>query len=199
LLHAVGSCSIAASQAGNSNFAAATPVSVTFGVAYELFGNGGFEIAGATTPANAWLSAAAGYSRSTDARTGAFSARLSSPAFNAAVLLQNSVEQGGRAALVVSSSPTLTFWAKGTAGGTGNVLFALRYLDGVGNIRANSLNQFFQGSINPNTWTLITYNLGVVPAGAVAAFIEFSQAIGPIDGSNPAGVVLIDDLSLKVQ
>ncbi len=199
LLHAVGSCSITASQAGNGSFAAATPVSVTFGVAYELFGNGGFEIAGATTPANAWLSAAAGYSLSSDARSGAFSARLSSPAFNAAVMLQNSVEQGGRAALVVGSSPTLTFWAKGTAGGTGNVLFALRYLDGVGNIRANSLNQFFQGSINPNTWTLITYNLGVVPAGAVAAFIEFSQAIGPIDGSNPAGVVLIDDLSLKVQ
>jgi hypothetical protein len=117
-------------------------------------------------------------------------------------MLQNSVDDGGRPPLVEGQTLTLRFWAKGFAGTTGNVLFALRYLDGVGNILANSQLQFFQDAINPNTWTEIVYQLGPVPAGAVAAFIEFSQAIGPIDPDAdpiPAlpGVVLIDDLSLR--
>jgi hypothetical protein len=197
-----GTCSITASQAGSTIYAPAPSVIQSFTVApapVELFGNGGFEVAGATTPADMWLRAAGGYTRSTDSHSGGFSAQLSSPQFNAAVMLQNSVEQGGRPALTVGTTPVLTFWAKGTAGGTGNVLFALRYLDGVGNIKANSENQFFHTQINPNTWTQITYTLpGGVPAGAVAAFIEFSQGIGPIDAGNPAGLVLIDDLSLTV-
>jgi PEP-CTERM motif len=163
------------------------------------FANGGFETAGVTTPGAAWLVGAAGYTRSTDAHTGSFSAQLASPAFNAAVMLQNSKEQGGLPNLTVGDVPTLTFWAKGFAGGTGNVLFALRYLDDIGNIKANSGNQFFQGSINPNTWSQITFTLaGGVPAGATAAFIEFSQGIGPIDAGNPAGKVLIDDIYLGV-
>lgn len=162
------------------------------------FANGGFETVGVTTPALSWLAAAAGYTLSTDARTGSFSAQLMSPAFNAAVMLQNSVEQGGLPSLIAGDTPTFSFWAKGTAGGTGNVLFALRYLDGVGNIKADSMNQFFQGSINADTWTQITYNLGAVPVGAVAAFVEFSQGIGPIDAFFPAGKVLIDDLHLSV-
>lgn len=163
------------------------------------FANGGFEIVGATTPAASWLQAASGYSLSTDARTGTYSAQLMSPAFNAAVMLQNSIEQGSLPPLTVGDTPTLSFWAKGSAGGTGNVLFALRYLDGVGNIKANSGNVFFQGSINERTWTEITYTLaGGVPVGATAAFIEFSQGIGPIEANLPAGKVLIDDLYLGV-
>ena len=164
------------------------------------FANGGFEIVGASTPADSWLAAANGYSLSTDARTGQYSAQLASAAFNAAVMLQNSVKDGGMPALVVGDTPELSFWAKGFAGSTGNVLFALRYLDGDGNIKANSLNQFFQGAINPNSWTKITYNLGAVPVGATAAFLEFSQAIGPIGGPDNflPGKVLIDDLVLGV-
>ena len=162
------------------------------------FANGGFEDAGVTTPAASWLAAAAGYSRSTDAHSGSFSAQLMSPNFNAAVMLQNSKEQGGLPDLMVGDMPTLSFWAKGTAGTTGNVLFALRYLDNVGNILANSTNQFFQNSINESTWTEITYNLGAVPVGATAAFIEFSQGIGPIGGDLKPGKVLIDDLYLGV-
>ena len=193
-----GSCILSADQAGNGVYATAATVSHSFTSAVEYFANGGFETIGVTTPALGWLNAAAGYSRSSDARSGGFAAQLSSPAFNAAVMLQNSVEQGLRPALTVGQSPTLSFWAKGQAGGTGNVLFALRYLDSVGNIKANSGNRFFHTLINPNSWTRITYTLGPVPAGAVAAFIEFSQAIGPIDAGNPAGVVLIDDLSLRL-
>ena len=162
------------------------------------FANGGFETAGVTTAALSWLAAAGGYTRSTDAHSGSFSAQLMSPAFNAAVMLQNSIEQGGLPPLTAGDTPTFSFWAKGNAGGTGNVLFALRYLDSIGNILANSNNQFFQGSINTTSWSQITYNLGAVPVGAVAAFVEFSQGIGPIDAGNPAGKVLIDDLYLGV-
>jgi hypothetical protein len=119
-------------------------------------------------------------------------------------MLQNSIEQGGLPPLVEGDTPTLTFFAKGFAGTTGNVLFALRYLDGVGNILANSGNQFFQGLINETTWTEITYNLGAVPVGATAAFIEFSQALGPTEAVDPTcigclpGLVLIDDVNLSV-
>jgi len=162
------------------------------------FANGGFEIPDGTG-AQSWLAAAAGYTLSTDARTGEFAAQLASPAFNAAVMLQNSIEQGGLPPLTVGDTPELSFWAKGFAGTTGNVLFALRYLDGTGNILASSGNVFFQGSINESDWTEITYNLGAVPAGATAAFIEFSQAMGPIDPpSLLPGKVLIDDLYLGV-
>ena len=180
---------------------AAAAVLALAGNAHALtngFANGGFESVGTTTPAASWLQAASGYTRSTDARTGSFSAQLSSAAFNAAVMLQNSVEQGGLPALLPIGSPTLTFWSKGFAGSTGNVLFALRYLDGVGNILAGSGNQFFQNSINPNTWTQITYNGPAVPVGAVAAFIEFSQGIGPIGGADLPGTVRIDDIFLGV-
>lgn len=162
------------------------------------FANGGFETVGSTTPAESWLQAASGYSLSTDAHTGMYAAQLASAAFNAAVMLQNSVEQGGLPDLVSGQSPVLTFWAKGYAGGTGNVLFALRYLDSIGNIMAGSGNQFFQGSINTNDWTQITYNGPAVPVGATAAFIEFSQGIGPIEPGLPAGLVLIDDINLSV-
>ena len=160
--------------------------------------NGGFETAGASTPAASWLQAASGYSRSADAHSGSFSAQLASPAFNAAVMLQNSIDQGGLPPLTVGDNPTLTFWAKGNAGGTGNALFALRYLDGIGNIKANSGNVFFHTAINASTWTQITYSLGAVPANATAAFIEFSQGIGPIEAGLPAGRVLVDDLYLGV-
>jgi PEP-CTERM motif len=164
------------------------------------FANGGFEAGpGATTPALSWLAAASGYTLSTDAHSGSYAAQLMSPQTNAAIMLQNSIEQGGLPALTVGDTPVLSFWAKGTAGTTGNVLFALRYLDGVGNILYSSMNQFFQTAINTSAYTQITFNGGAVPVGATAAFIEFSQAIGPINGTDLlAGKVLIDDINLQV-
>lgn len=162
------------------------------------FANGGFETAGTTTPAASWLAAAAGYTLSTDAHSGSYSAQLASPALNAAIFLQNSVKDGGLAALTAGDTPTFSFWAKGDAGTTGNVLFALRYLDGTGNKLADSMNQFFQSNINTSSWTQISYNLGAVPVGATAAFVEFSQGIGPIGNGLTAGKVLIDDINLSV-
>ena len=54
-----------------------------------------------------------------------------------------------------------------------------------------------------SAYSQITFNAGVVPTGATAAFIEFSQAIGPIGtgaaGENLfAGKVLIDDINLQI-
>jgi hypothetical protein len=201
-----GTCTLQADQAGNSTYAAAAPVTQSVAVVVELFANGGFESAGSPTPANAWLTGGTtAYTRSSDAHSGGFALSLNADAFGSAVAVQNSIEQGSRPALVTGSVPVLTFWAKGYAGDTGNVLFALRYLDGTGNIKANSGNQFFQTKINPTTWTKITYTLpGGVPAGATAAFIEISQAIGPV-GLDPTsgttfagGIVLVDDISLQV-
>ena len=157
--------------------------------------NGGFETAGSTMPAEGWVPAAAGYSRSSDAFEGLFAIQLSSPTTTAAVFLQNSVEQGGQP-LVVGSNPIFTFQAKGFAGTTGNVLYALRYLDQDGTILSDSGLQFFENSINPDTYTGFSFDLGVVPAGANTAFVEFSQAIGPIDDNNLAGLVLVDNISL---
>ncbi|CAN5161890.1 hypothetical protein BH11PSE9_BH11PSE9_16560 [soil metagenome] len=162
------------------------------------FANGGFEMAGTTTPADAWLKAASGYTLSSDAHSGSFSAQLASPALNAAVMLQNSKDQGGLMDLTAGDNPTLSFWAKGNAGGTGNLVFALRFLDNNGNIKFNSGDQHFEGAINSSGWTQITYTPSVVPVGATAAFIEFSQGIGPIDTNLPAGRVLIDDVYLGV-
>ena len=62
---------------------------------------------------------------------------------------------------------------------------------------------FFQGLINPTTWTTISYDLGLVPVGATAAFLEIVQAIGPI-GTGPggenwlAGEIFVDDVYLGV-
>jgi hypothetical protein len=158
------------------------------------FANGGFEVVGTSTPAASWLAAASGYSLSTDARSGSFSAQLSSPLLNAAIMEQNSAKDGGLPALTVGDTPTFSFWAKGSAGSRGNVNFQLRYLDGIGNILAQSGPVFFQGDINTSGWTQISYDLGPVPLGASAAFVLFAQAPG--DGT--MGTVRIDDLVLGV-
>lgn len=188
------------------SFVAAAALALCAGAAQAAngFANGGFETTGpAATPAAQWLKGAAGYTLSTDAHTGSYAAQLASPQFNAAVILQNSVEQGGLPALIAGDTPILSFWAKGTAGATGNVTFALRYLDNIGNIMYDSLSRNFAGSINTSTYSQITFAGGVVPVGASAAFLEFSQAIGPV-GTGPAGEnwfagkVLLDDVSLQV-
>ena len=91
-----------------------------------------------------------------------------------------------------SSDPTLIFESRFESG---NLLVAIK-------ISENEYDLVLQNDINTSTWTEITYSLGVVPPGAAAAFIEFSQSIGPI-GVGPAGedwfegLVLIDDLSLR--
>jgi len=167
------------------------------------FANGGFETAGTAIPAEAWIPANDGYTRSTDARSGAFSAQLMSAPVKAAILLQNSVEDGGLPPLTAGDNPLFSFWAKGFAGTTGNANFALRYLDDIGNILSDSGPRYFDSLINTTTWTEITLDLGAVPVGATVAFLEIVQAIGPI-GTGPggenwlAGEIFIDDVYLGV-
>lgn len=170
--------------------------------AVGIFANSGFEAAGAGDLAANWIEGNQGYSRVCGgAGHGSDCAmQLMSPQVAAAIGLQNSVDNGGLT-LVAGSNPLLSFWAKGFAGTTGNANYALRYLDGTGTIMSNSGPQFFQGLINPTTWTELTFDLGAVPLGASAAFIEIVQGIGPI-GTGPAGEnwlageIFIDDVNL---
>ena len=179
---------------------AATTASVAVGTAasaqVNYFANGGFETPGVTTPALGWQAAAQGYTLTSDARTGSSALQLSSPTTNAAVALQNSVEDGLQPPLVAGDTPEFSFWAKGFAGTTGNVGYALRYLDPTGVIVYDSGFTQFQTLLNPTTFTEILLTPAVVPATASAAFVEFSQAIGPIDDVNLAGTIVIDDVAL---
>lgn len=173
------------------------------------FANGGFESTapvsplppgGVTSFASNWLSAPTGnpVTLSNDAHSGLHSALLSVPGgFGGSTLFQNSIDQGMLAPLTVGDTPVLSFWSKGDVSTTGNVGFALRFLDGTGGILYNSGNQQFQGSINTSTWSKITFAAAAVPAGAVAAFLEINTAVGPLlDGR--ANAVLIDDINLQV-
>lgn len=183
---------------------AAAALAIVGGAAHAVtqngFANGGFEIVGTTTPAQSWLAAASGYSLSTDARTGTYAALMMSPQYGAGVMLQNSVEQGGMAPLIAGDNPLFSFWAKGTTGTTGVINYALRYLDGTGNILATSMNQNIGAALSETVWKEFTFDLGAVPVGAVAAFVEFSQAMGPIEDvpGFTAGKLLVDDLYLGV-
>lgn len=163
----------------------------------NIFVNGGFETANGGDPSLAenWLPAASGYTRVCgSAGNGSdCAAQLNSPQLNAAVFLQNSNALGGDP-LVVGSNPILSFDAKGSPAVSEVDNFALRYLDNTGGILADSMPQNFGGTINSSTWTTITYDLGIVPVGAVAAFLEFSQAIGPFDSAQ----ILIDNVNLEV-
>ncbi len=171
-------------------------------VTSQAFANGGFEdVAGSLFVG--WQSAAAGYDiNTTDPRSGNNALELSSPAENSAVALQNSVADGGQPDLIPGETASFSFWAKGTAGATGNVLYALRFLNSEGAILSDTGLQFFQDDINENDYTQIIADDVVIPEGANAAFVEFSQAIGPI-GEGPAGedffpgLVLIDDVVLS--
>lgn len=195
----------------------ALPVAALFAIslgasaalAANAIANGGFEdptpispppSGGVTSFANHWLSAPTGFPvvLSTNARTGQYAALLSVPTgFGGSTLFQNSVSDGGLPPLIPGDAPVLTFWAKGDVGVTGNILFALRYLDSNGIIVYNSGNQFFQNSVNASTWTQITFPAPVVPANAYAAFLEMNTAVGPILENRP-NAVLVDDIQLTV-
>jgi hypothetical protein len=167
------------------------------------FANGGFE-EGTAFAATNWSPAAMGYTISGYSHTGSRAMRLSSPAVNAAIGQQNSIEDGGLVPLTPGDNPLFSFWITGEQGSTGNVNYALRYLDDLGNILADSGSQQIGNGLSWNSWTQITYDLGVVPVGATTAFLEIVHAIGPI-GTGPggedwtAGTVIIDDVYLGVE
>lgn len=165
------------------------------------FANGGFETA-TLYAADNWVGAASGYSISGYAHTGAHAMRLSSQPVSAAVGLQNSIVDGGLAPLTPGDTPDFSFWVTGEQGTTGNLTYALRYLDSDDNILADTGAVFIGDLISWTEWTFISDSLAV-PVGATAALVEFSQAIGPIGTSKDgivfeAGTVIIDDVWLGV-
>ena len=175
------------------------------------FANGGFEAtSSAANPpggsvffAQGWLAAPTGNPamRSTaEAHTGSASALLTVPAgFGGSTLFQNSIDHGGLPELTaanVGDIPTLSFWAKGDVSTTGNDLFAMRYLDGIGNILGGTGNQFFQNAINTTSWSQISFTAGAIPTGTKALFLEMNTAVGPLlDGRSNA--VYIDDIMVS--
>jgi hypothetical protein len=206
---AAGTCTIEASQAGDSTFAAAPVVSRQFTVAINAFANAGFEIAadfltpdGDPSPseiANGWLGNQALPTRSNqNPRSGSFSARIArpDPGFGGSGLSQNSVEQGGLAPVSSANwgtAPTLTFWIRGNSSETGNLTYALRYLNSNGNILNTTSSQartiWTGNTVRP--WTQITLTGVVIPANTTAVFLEMTLAVGPT-GTQPPGNCGVD-------
>ena len=138
---------------------------------------------------------------STDAHSGLYSASVSCPQLCGSTLFGNSVDNGGKAAVnpaLWGTSPTFSFWAKGTVGTTGNLTYALRYLDAVGNILGQSNKSL--NTVNATAWTQFSTSIPI-PSGTTAVFFETTFAIGPVGTSSDgvvqtAGGFLIDDLQL---
>jgi hypothetical protein len=176
-------------------FAGAAGAATTDGIA-----NGGFETVAGNLPAG-WAAAdSAPATLSNVAHSGAHAVLLSVPGgFGGSSLLQDSVAHGGLAPLTaanVGDTPLLTFWAKGDVSPTGNVKFALRYMQG-GAILLDSGLQFFQNDINTSGWTQISFQGAAIPSGTTSIFLEFNTAVGPLlDGRSDA--VYIDDVQLAL-
>jgi hypothetical protein len=98
----------------------------------------------------------------------------------------------------IGQSVSFSFWAKGDVSDTGNMLYALRFPDGTGNILSrDGGNHFFQNYLHARTWSQISFTSGVVQVGAKAAFLEINTAVGPLLSARQ-NAVLIDDISLAV-
>ena len=140
---------------------------------------------------------------SSDAHSGLYSASVTCPQLCGSTLFGNSSDTGG---LTLDPSnwgtaPTFSFWAKGAVGTTGNLTYALRYLDATGNILAQSAPGTNLNSVNASTWSQFSYSGLVIPTGTTAVFFETTFAIGPVGINNPpftGGGFLIDDLNLSV-
>jgi hypothetical protein len=206
--------------------AAALLLSTGAAQAVNIFVNGGYETAGAGTLAANWVPAASGYDQlcgASIAHTGNCVADITSPALSAGITLQNNVLDGGQPGSLlggeVGNTLTFSFWTYGWAGTTGAANYALRYLDSVGNILAQTPVTNFNSSLSPTkqnpgdtqpaTWNQVSTTL-TVPTGAFAAFVEFSHGMGPVGPLFPdcgvghpnglcfmPGLVYIDDVSLE--
>ena len=178
--------------------------------------NGGFEAApnSAGEFADGWQSATGATRSSAFAHSGTYSALLTITNGDpgASGFFQNSVDHGGLMAVDSSNwgtAPTLSFWLRGNTSETGNVNYALRYLDSVGNIlnggsagakivmTGNTDQGWFQVTRTPNT---------VIPVNTSAVFLEMTLAAGP-SGTFPGcggtcnwgtPAVYVDDVSITL-
>ena len=181
--------------------------------------NGGFEIApnGAGEFADGWQGNQSAPTRtSAEAHSGSFSALLTIPGGNpgGSGAFQNSVDHGGLMAvdpLNWGTAPTLSFWLKGNTSETGNFNYALRYLDGVGNILnggSAGARTVWTGNTDRG-WTQITLAGIAIPNNTTAVFLEMTLAAGPsgtFPGCGPTGsfcnwgtpAVYVDDVSITL-
>lgn len=166
--------------------------------------------------ANGWMQNGGAVRSTADFHTGSASAFLTitNGQPGGVGLFQNSVDHGQLAAvdpLNWGTSPTLSFWYKGNASETGNFTYALRYLNGSGNILSTN-----SGSVSVITgnvdrpWTQFTRTPNtVIPVNTAAVFLEMTLAAGPsgtFPGCGPTGsfcnwgtpALYIDDISLTL-
>jgi PEP-CTERM motif len=181
--------------------------------------NSGFEIAanGPGEFADGWQTLNGATRTDAAAHSGSFSAFLTitngQPGDQG--FFQNSIDHGGLMAVDAANwgtAPVLSFWLKGNTSETGNVNYALRYLDAGGGILnqgdfgakvvmvGNSNQDWFQVTRSPDT---------VIPVNTAAVFLEMKVAAGP-SGTFPGcgGVgsfcnwgtpaVYVDDISLTL-
>lgn len=187
--------------------------------------NGGFEEAANSAGefANGWQSANGVTRSNAAAHSGSWSALISipDPGFAGQGLFQNSVDHGGLIPVDSANwgtAPTLSFWIKGNSSQTGNLNYALRYLDSVGNILntaggSSAAKTIWEGN-SVRDWTQITRTPDtVIPVNTSAVFLEMTLAVGPT-GINQCGVdnqtgqpvfcdlgqasVFLDDVSLTL-
>jgi hypothetical protein len=178
--------------------------------------NGGFEVAanGAGEFADGWQTNSGVTRSSAFAHSGSFSALMTITDGNPGGrgLFQNSVDHGGQLAvnpLNWGTSPTLSFWVMGNTSETGNLNYALRYLDSIGNILnigSQGANTIWTGNTD-RAWTQITRSPNtVIPVGTAAVFLEMTLAAGP-SGTFPGcggtctwgtPAVYLDDVSINL-
>jgi PEP-CTERM motif len=159
--------------------------------------NGSFEEAANSAGefANGWQGGNSSLpTRSSDfAHSGLYSAKLAipDPGFGGSNLFANSIDHGGLMAidpLNWGTAPTLTFWIKGNSSETGNLNYALRYLNAAGGIISAGAGAvtLWTGNFNRD-WTQISRAGVVIPVNATAVFLEMTLATGPT-GNTQCGV-----------
>jgi hypothetical protein len=169
--------------------------------------NGGFELApnGAGEFADGWQSANGVTRTDAQAHSGSFSALIAIPnGFAGQGLFQNSIDHGGLVAvdpLNWGTAPTLSFWLKGNSSETGNLNYALRYLDASGVIlntagASSAAKTIWTGNLERD-WTQITRTPDtVIPNNTAAVFFEMTLAVGPT-GEQPPGNCGVDNSTGK--
>ncbi len=180
--------------------------------------NGSFEEAANSAGefANGWQTQNGVTRSSADAHSGSYSALMTITDGNpgGTGLFQNSVDHGGLAAvdpLNWGSTPTLTFWVKGNVSETGNLNYALRYLNSTGtilNTGSAGARTIWTGNTDRG-WTQITLAGIAIPTNTSAVFLEMTLAAGPsgtFPGCGPTGstctwgtpAVFLDDVSITL-
>jgi hypothetical protein len=167
----------------------------------SVIANGGFEAGSGAAAAN-WVQIGVVAPQRVvgpGARTGEAFLQFETPLVSNSVLLQNSVADGGGPDLTPGPGYVLSFWLKGTLGTTGNINYALRYLNSVGGIVYNSGSQnIFPGAVSADEWRQFGITGPAFPADANAVFIEIVSANGGDAGGQLNNSVSLDDVSVTV-